>query len=189
MDEPGTRLIAEALGMTWVYYPNTVHRLSGRDFGCAILSRVTLHGDRKLMLPHASRFHGIRRAAVAASIDIGGRSVRIFNIHLATMVENGPGERREQLEAVLDDAGNFDRVILAGDFNSPRIPLVAVRRGYAWPTRRIGPTNAIWAMDHVLLRGLSLDDAGAFGSVRDCLRASDHKPVWARLSLPPSPGT
>ncbi len=184
MDEAGTRHIAEGLGMAWVYYPSTVHRLSGRDFGCAILSRLPMQGDRKIMLPHASRFHRMRRAAVTASIDVRGRLVQVFNVHLATMVENGPRQRREQLEAILDDAGHFDRVILAGDFNSPRIPGAAVRYGYAWPTRRIGPTNAIWAMDHVLLKGLSLHDAGAFGSVRDSLGASDHKPVWVRVSLP-----
>ena len=31
--------LGRALGLAWVYYPNTVHPLNNRDFGCAILSR------------------------------------------------------------------------------------------------------------------------------------------------------
>src|SRR6185436_14408620 len=101
----------------------------------------------------------------------------------ATMVDNGPLQRREQLLTVLEDAARYPRSVVTGDFNSPKVPAVALERGYTWPTRKIGRTNALWAMDHVLLRGVALDGAGAFGSVRDTVDASDHKPVWARLRV------
>jgi endonuclease/exonuclease/phosphatase family metal-dependent hydrolase len=183
MDAPATATIAESLGMAWVYYPNTIHPLARKDFGCAILSRFPIEEDRKILLPHAARFRGIRRAALAATIRVGNLAVRVYNVHLATMVDNGPRQRRDQLRVVLDDAERYDTVILAGDFNSPRVADVALARGYAWPTRRIGATNAIWAMDHILLKGLRLDGDLAFGSVPDPYRASDHKPVWARIRL------
>ena len=183
MDAPGAAAIAEGLGMAFVYYPNTVHPVGGKDFGCAILSRYPIEDDRKILLPHLGRFRGILRGAVAATIRIGTHGVRMYNVHLATMVDNGPRQRREQLAAVLDDAERFPRVVLSGDFNSDRVPAIALARGYTWPTRRLGPTNAIWALDHILLKGLELTAPSAFGSIRDSVGASDHKPVWARIHL------
>jgi len=52
MDAEGTRRIAEALGMGWVYYPAAVHPKRGSDFGNAILSRWPIVADEKQMLPH-----------------------------------------------------------------------------------------------------------------------------------------
>jgi len=154
-----------------------------KDFGCAILSRFPIEDDRKIMLPHLARFRRIQRAAVAATIRIGAHAIRVYNVHLATMVDNGPRQRREQLAAVLEDADRFSHVVLSGDFNSDRVPEVALERGYTWPTRNLGPTNAIWAMDHILLKGLTLAGPTAYGAVRDSVGASDHKPVWARIHL------
>lgn len=183
MDAPGAAAIAGALGMAWVYYPNTVHPVARKDFGCAILSRFPIEDDRKILLPHLARIRRIQRAAVAATIRIGSHQVRVYNVHLATMVDNGPRQRREQLAAVLDDADGFPQVVLSGDFNSDKVPEVALARGYTWPTRELGPTNALWAMDHILLKGLTVAAPPAFGSVRDSVGASDHKPVWARVLL------
>ena len=183
MDAPGTERIAAALGLAYVYYPNTVHPIARKDFGCAILSRWPIADDRKILLPHVARLRRVQRAAVAATISVGARRLRVYNVHLATMVDNGPKQRRAQLDAVLDDAAAWPGAVIAGDFNSPRVPLVAARRGFRWPTRRIGPTNAIWALDHVLLKGVDLETPTSFGSVRDTVGASDHKPVWARIRL------
>src|SRR5258705_7079226 len=52
MDAEGTRRIADALGMSWVYYPAAVHPKLGHDFGNAVLSRWPIVADEKLMLPH-----------------------------------------------------------------------------------------------------------------------------------------
>ena len=51
MDAPGTQRIAEALGMSWVYYPGAVHPSGGKDFGPAILVRGRILRDGKVMLP------------------------------------------------------------------------------------------------------------------------------------------
>jgi endonuclease/exonuclease/phosphatase family metal-dependent hydrolase len=183
MDAPGARAIAGALGLAYVYYPAAVHPIPLRDFGNAILSRYPIEDDRKIVLPHLARFRLMQRTAVAATVRVGEQRLRVYCVHLATMVDNGPKQRREQLKAVLEDAEGFQKVLLAGDFNSDRVPAVALARGFTWPTRRLGPTNAIWALDHVLLKGLKLEGERAYGSVRDVRRASDHKPVWARVSL------
>jgi endonuclease/exonuclease/phosphatase family metal-dependent hydrolase len=181
MDGPATAQIAEALGMAWIYYPSTVHPIARKDFGCAILSRLPIEDDRKVLLPHVARLRRIQRAAVAATI----AGIRFYNVHLSTMIDNGPGQRRDQLRTLLRDADRYPRAVIAGDFNSPRVPVIAYREGYAWPTRRLGPTNAFWAMDHILLKGVRLASDDASGSVVDTMAASDHKPVWARLRTAP----
>ena len=141
----GAAAIAGALGMAYIYYPNTVHPVARKDFGCAIRRASRSRTTARSLLPHLGRFRGLQRAAVAATIRIGVHSVRLYNVHLATMVDNGPRQRREQLAAVLDDAERFPQVVLSGDFNSDRVPEIALARGYTWPTRGSGPTNAIWA--------------------------------------------
>ncbi|PYP97430.1 MAG: hypothetical protein DMD34_03615 [Gemmatimonadetes bacterium] len=60
MDAPGTSRIADALGMSYVYYPATIHPATNRDFGNAILS----HSRR----PSASR---PRRRSSSASTRCG----------------------------------------------------------------------------------------------------------------------
>jgi endonuclease/exonuclease/phosphatase (EEP) superfamily protein YafD len=183
MDEVGTRQIADALGFAYVYYPATLHPLTGRDFGNAILSRFPIEDDRKILMPHLARFRHTLRAAVGATIRVGTRRLRVYSIHVATVIGNGPQARREQLAAVLADAAGYPTVLVGGDFNSSTVPDIALARGYTWPTRRLAHTASFWTMDHILLRGLTLTDATAFGLVREVHGASDHKPVWARVVL------
>ena len=184
MDEAGTRAVADALGLAYVYYPSTLHPATHRDFGNAILSRYPISDDRKIVLPHLARPNGTLRTAVGATIQVGPRRVRIYSVHLATMLDNGPRARREQLAAVLADAEPFPLVVLGGDFNSGSVPEIALPRGFAWPTRHLGRTRALWDVDHILLKGLAVPADSAVGLIRNVNGASDHKPVWARVVLP-----
>lgn len=187
MDEAGTREIADSLGFAYVYYPSTLHPVTKRDFGNAILTRLPIEEDRKIILPFLARFRHTLRVAVGATIRVGTRRLRVYSVHLATFVANGPRERREQLAAVLADAEAYPTVLIGGDFNSGTVPEVALARGYTWPTRHLAHTSAIWTMDHVLLKGLALVNASAFGLVREIHGASDHKPIWARVVLQDAP--
>ncbi|HTT68363.1 MAG TPA: endonuclease/exonuclease/phosphatase family protein [Gemmatimonadales bacterium] len=188
MDEPGARTIADSLGLAWVYYPATVSPTTHRDFGDAILSRFPIEDDRKIILPHLARNRRTQRAAVAATIRVEGRQVRVYSVHLATMFELGPRARREQLAAVLADARRYPLVVLGGDFNSSSVPQIARADGYAWPTDHLGRTEAFWDMDHVLLKGMEAAGNPAVGLVKNVRGASDHKPVWARVVLPAETG-
>jgi endonuclease/exonuclease/phosphatase family metal-dependent hydrolase len=183
MDEPGTRRIAEALGLGYVYYPATRHPRTGRDFGNAILTRWPIEDDRKIVLPHLGRFGATQRAAVAATLRIGTQAVRVYSVHLATMTANGPGARRDQIRAVLDDADRYDVAILGGDFNSETVPEVALTRGFTWPTRGLPRTSILWTFDHILLKGLAPAGPTALGVVPEVRGASDHRPVWMRVPL------
>lgn len=179
MDLPGTRRLAEALGMAYVYYPAVVHHSTGRDFGNAILSRWPLSEDRKVILPHRGQFRGQQRIAVGATVLVGGTPVRVYSVHLETPVEAGPRRKHAQAEAVLADAAAYPRVIIAGDLNGRGIGRLFAARGYAWPTRDEPATVHRWSWDHVFLRGLAPPARDASGVVRENRRASDHRPVWA----------
>ncbi len=186
MDAPSTAAVAESLGLHWVYYPAALHPMSDRDFGNAVLSRWPIAADRKLVLPHLARGRRTQRIAVAATVLAPGGPVRVYSLHLATMVGNGPNDRRDQLRAVLADADSFPTVLIGGDFNSETVPEIALERGYAWPTRGLGRTSSLWTLDHVLLRGLAVATDSAVGVVQ-ADGISDHRPVWAVLVRAPAP--
>jgi endonuclease/exonuclease/phosphatase family metal-dependent hydrolase len=183
MDAAGTRALATALGMSYVYYPATLYQRRGRDFGNAILSRWPIVDDRKISLPHRSRFNATRRAAVRATIDVAGIALQVYSVHLATQIEIGPGKRRDQTRAVVADANGHARVVVAGDMNSHGIGALFEAHGFAWPTREQATTTALFNWDHIFLRGVALVDPDSTGVVRNDHRASDHRPVWAALAL------
>ena len=183
MDEPGVRALSAALGMSYVYYPATVHPQTGRDFGNAVLSRWPITGDRKVILPHLGRWKLTERAAVGATILVGSVPIRVYSVHLGTPLELGPGGKRDQVRALLRDAVAYPRVLIAGDMNGQSIGREFVAHGYRWPTEHEGPTSSFFSFDHIFLLGLG-DHANA-GVVRDTLQASDHRPVWATIALGP----
>ena len=179
----GTRRIAEGMGMRWVYYPTWAAR--GDDgFGNAVLSRWPILDDAKLILLHRAFFNDGLRTATAATVDVDGILVRVYSIHLATRFNLPTWKRREQLQAVLDDAAQHPRVIIGGDLNSNDLGGSAVDRDFAWPTRELPPTVYCFRWDHVFYRGLEAAFTGA-GAVMDNRGASDHRPIWVRLALPP----
>ena len=184
MDAAATRHIADALHMGYVYYPASIARKTRRDFGNAILSRWPMMADRKIVLPHHARLEGTQRIATAATIVVKGLPLRVYSVHLATMVELGPGSRREQVRAVLADAAEYPRVVVSGDMNSSSIGEEFQQAGFHWVTAHNPHTHHFWTFDHVFLKGLEPFSGGATGVVRDARGASDHRPVWAVAVLP-----
>lgn len=184
MDAPAAELIADSLGMAFVYYPATRRPGTRRDFGNAVLSRWPIEDDAKVIMPHLALFNRTQRAGVGATVRIGETRVRVYSVHLAIPFANGPAARRDQLRAVLADADSFPVVVIGGDFNSETVPEVALERGYTWPTRRLPRTALLGTLDHVLIRGLVLADSTAMGVARDTLDVSDHRPVWMDAALP-----
>ena len=179
MDAPATRYIARTLGMWFVYYPATLHLRHQRDFGNAILSRWPIVEDRKIMLPHQARVVGTARTATAATVRVGQTPVRVYSTHLGTYVNITGAQRREQLHAILEDAEKYEHVVLGGDMNEPGLGNLAVDKGYAWPTERGPRTAAVGRLDHIFLKGLSVPDSAASGTILNVREASDHRPVWA----------
>jgi endonuclease/exonuclease/phosphatase family metal-dependent hydrolase len=179
MDAEGTRRIASALGMGYVYYPAIFHKRTKRDFGNAILSRWPIVEDARLVLPHPSRYAGTHRIATAATLQVGSARVRVYSTHLGTPMDISGSSRRNQLRAIFTDAAAHPLVIVGGDLNSHDVGKASAEAGYAWPTRE-GPRTTWWGRwDHVFLKGLTVPDTGASGTIADGRGVSDHVPIWA----------
>ncbi len=179
MDEDGVQRIAAALSLgNYVYYPATVAR--GRNFGNAILSRWPLEDDAKLILPHLALFDGSQRIAVRATARVGARRVRLYSVHLATMLDHWPPARRDQAMAVIADADAAnDPVIIGGDTNAPGMWKAFDGRGYRCITRDLGGTRGPFSIDHIFTRGVALQRPEARGVIHGHDDVSDHSPVWA----------
>ncbi len=188
MDREATCAIANALGMSWVYYPASVHR--GRDFGNAILSRWPFIDDHKVVLPGRAPFDGRARIAVAARLDGPCGPFFIVSVHNETLLA-GEIAQRAQVAAVWGDAlapyRNLPGVV-AGDFNIVSEQLLAwmVERFALQGMQHVAPpprsTTARsmlgeHALDHIFARGFVASGAG----VAPSRGASDHHAVWASL--------
>lgn len=183
MDEAGTRVVADRLGMGYTYYPAVFHFRSDRDFGNAVLYRFPVLEQSKLVLPHVSLLTRTQRIATAVTLDVGSTRLRVYSTHLGTPLEVGPGARRAQLRTILEDAGPYATVLVGGDLNSGSVGEVAQERGFAWPTRE-GPSTVGWGRwDHIFARGFdtAAPDAVRAGTVTDLEQVSDHAPVWVEL--------
>ena len=179
MTAEGVQAIAQALSLSAAYYPAS--NRGGRDSGNAVLSRWPMTSSWKVLLPHLSRTKGEARAAVGARLLIGGRTLRAYSVHISSPFGLTPGQRRDQVDAVLADArASPDPVVLGGDYNGRRIGARFETAGYTWPTRDAGPSLATFSVDHVFMRGLPGFVARS-GVARDVRDASDHRPVWVVL--------
>jgi endonuclease/exonuclease/phosphatase family metal-dependent hydrolase len=180
MDAPGVERLARALGYDYVYYPAAFHPTGRKDFGNAVLVRGRILDDHKVTLPYPSRSRGLQRIAVAADVEVSGRRLRVYSVHLETPTEIWPWQRRAQMAAVLDDARTAPAVVIAGDFNDRDVvgPLME-KSGYGWVSQGARRTVGPFAWDHVFTRGLP--GPARCGVVLDNRQASDHRPVWAEL--------
>ena len=197
MDPEGTEAIARALGRHFVYYPAAVHPHHARLFGNAVLSRWPITAHSVLMLPHGHPFSGHRRIAVAADVDLGGVTLHVVSVHLATVVMP-QDERLEQVTAALDSLGAASGpTIIGGDFNTiTSYEVTLVRRifrraGFRWA--RLPPGSTVKKMlqtivgqdlilDHIFYRELQLLDTG----IAEEAEASDHLPISALFGWQPT---
>jgi endonuclease/exonuclease/phosphatase family metal-dependent hydrolase len=199
MDLTGTERIACALGLGFVYYPAALHPGTGRPlrpFGVALLSPWPITDDRKVALAPTSAKDAAQKAALAATVWVDGRRIRVANVHLQsglTPRQIGPqlAEALAGIEGANDEAVP---VVVAGDFNTfGREHLAAVAREAVrhrltavlpegTQTFSFAGIEMPVQLDHVFVRGLVSRGAG-----RGPRRGSDHYPVWADLSFPGPP--
>ena len=185
MNGPAAKMVADSLGMHYVYYPAIYNRIVRRDIGNAILSRWPIVEDAKLILPSRSRYAKTQRIATATTIQVGSRRVRVYSTHFGTPADLGREGREAQLDAIIANAAAYPFVVIGGDMNSRDIGRVARDRGYMWPTDTIPKSNLAGRIDHFFLRGVLIPDSAGAGTVRVPSTVSDHSAIWIRAVLPP----
>jgi endonuclease/exonuclease/phosphatase family metal-dependent hydrolase len=187
MDAPAVERIARELRMNYVYFPSTVHPMSHRDFGTAVLSPWPLDEARKILLPHAAFTTRARRAVTSAVMHRGALRIRAMAVHLSAPGSVSDEDRQEQVRIMLDDAAKTDdAVVVGGDFNGRGVGNWFTKRGFTWVTEQLPGTSRglgrWWSFDHVFVRGLTVAGGGPGAGVVDSAGASDHRAVWVRLA-------
>ena len=169
----------------WLDFEEPIDMHDSGDTGVALLSRLPLADVTRIDLPwHECQWRP--RLAMAATISVGPRQLRLFNAHIDPHAAiNG---QLEQLEVVAAKAeATTMPTIILGDFNTlSRQKCIDTRKflesqGYTTPY----PTGtATWRggglrmhADWIFVRGLKIERWG----VARPLNVSDHWPIWAEI--------
>jgi endonuclease/exonuclease/phosphatase family metal-dependent hydrolase len=172
----------------WLNFEEQIGVDEESDTGVALLSSVSLHELTRIDLPwHDCAWRP--RLAMAATIELAGSRVRLFNVHIDP---HGPlNNQHQQTEAVLAEAEKHNGpTVILGDFNTlSKQKAVEIRKlmeshDFSTPF----PTNiATWRgaalrfhADWIFVRGVRINRWG----VAKPLNVSDHWPIWAEISLP-----
>jgi endonuclease/exonuclease/phosphatase family metal-dependent hydrolase len=108
----GVEWLSRRLGMLYVYAP-----AADRQFGNVIFSRLRITAAEARELPQGAGT--MRRSFAAATVELpGGRTVRLYDVHLAHRDQDTP-TRLAQVTALLKAWDGRSPAIIAGDFNAP----------------------------------------------------------------------
>lgn len=198
-----TRRLAEALGLNYVYAPARPTE-DGGTHGLAILSRFPLSDIEVLPLKQYNlRYNTRRRIALGATVQIGDRPLRLYNLHLDTRLN--ARDRLEQLRPVVEAAlaQPLAAVVVGGDFNTNAfrwllhvVPVFASdqagavdafmrEKGFDAPLAEAGSTSRKaflgLRLDSLYSRHVAVQGAG----VESAVDASDHAPLWMEIAWPP----
>jgi endonuclease/exonuclease/phosphatase family metal-dependent hydrolase len=180
MDAPGTKQIADRVGMNYAYVPSAVHPSSRRDIGVAVLSAWPILDTRKVPLPHPHRFRKLHRSALEATVESPLGLVRVYSVHFETLLGASGHARRDQARTILDAASAWSGpVIVGGDFNGRGAADEMARAGFVWLTRSVHHTSRIFDLDQILVRGLCPAGHPEAAKVNGPTGISDHHPVWS----------
>lgn len=200
------RELAEALRMSWIHVPAGIPRgikprtrqwwldfeeqiglYDSGDTGVGLLSRLPLTDVTRIDLPW-QECAWRPRLAMAATITVGVRRLRIFNAHVDPHA--AVDGQLEQLEVLVDQAEKESGpTLILGDFNTLSRKKVEETRsflelhGYTTPLAAGTPT---WRgagirlhADWIFSRGVKIAKWG----VAKPLNVSDHWPIWAEVEL------
>jgi len=171
----------------WLNFEEQIGLHDEGDTGVALLSRLPLSEIERIDLPwHDCPWRP--RLAMSASVDLGERKLRLFNVHIDP---HGPlDNQHQQTETVLKVAERYDEpTVILGDFNTlSKRKAIEIKKlledsGYSTPF----PVNiATWRgaglrfhADWIFVRGARVSRWG----VARPLSASDHWPIWAEVEI------
>ncbi len=153
--------------------------------GNAILARKSMKvtAARPMLLPHLEP-----RGAAVADLDCDGRPVRVVGMHLGLTRK----WRQLQTETIVSELrqleGNLPTVLM-GDLNEPDLKSGVLRAFEQRHTiAECGPSfhasMPVFTLDRIIVtENIAIGEAGVHRSALS-REASDHLPIWARLTLP-----
>jgi endonuclease/exonuclease/phosphatase family metal-dependent hydrolase len=153
--------------------------------GNVILARktITVAAARPMALPHLEP-----RGAAVADLDLGGRRVRVVGMHLGLTKK----WRQLQTETIVAELRALEAnmpTILMGDLNEPDLKSGVLR---AFEQRHTivtcGPSfhasMPVVSLDRIIVtEDIAIAEAGVHRTAMS-REASDHLPIWARVTLP-----
>ncbi|MBL4597925.1 MAG: endonuclease/exonuclease/phosphatase family protein [Rhizobiaceae bacterium] len=128
------------------------------------------------------------RGAVAADINLGGRSVRCVATHLGLLARIRKQQVRKIITSLHDEPGDLPTII-AGDFNEWRnsescIDLFSENYRSIDPEPSFHSALPVVALDRIIVsRDINFLKTSVHTSKKSKI-ASDHLPLWADISLP-----
>jgi len=191
-EDDQARFIAEHLKL--LHAVGGTRRLRGGIYGNVILSRWPILDTRNYDISVRGRE---QRGCLRADVEVGGRLLHVFNVHLGTAyLERRHQGRRLIDEAILNDKELNGPRLMLGDFNewtrglASRLlasHLVSADVRLHLPRSRTYPgVLPLLHLDHIYYEdSLELEAMRLFRS-RLSLLASDHLPLVADFQLPPA---
>ena len=191
-EDDQARFIAEQLKLS--HAVGGTRRLRGGIYGNVILSRWPILDTRNYDISVRGRE---QRGCLRADVEVGGRLLHVFNVHLGTAyLERRHQGRRLIDEAILNDKELNGPRLMLGDFNewtrglASRLlasHLVSADVRLHLPRSRTYPgVLPLLHLDHIYYEdSLELEAMRLFRS-RLSLLASDHLPLVADFQLPPA---
>ena len=171
----------------WLDFEEPIDLYDKGDTGVAIISRVPLLDVERIDLPwHECPWRP--RLAMGATIPLGGKQLRLFNVHVDPHA--AAGGQLAQLEAIVSQADTSGLpVLIIGDFNTLSSKKCSATKKFLerHQLRTPMPTGtATWRgagirlhADWIFTRGVEVKRWG----VARPLSVSDHWPIWAEVNL------
>jgi endonuclease/exonuclease/phosphatase family metal-dependent hydrolase len=169
----------------WLDFEEPIDLHDSGDTGVALLSRLPLHDVTRIDLPW-QECQWRPRLAIAATISVDGKDVRIFNAHVDPHAAVDGQLAQLEVIAAQAEATTLPTIVL-GDFNTlSRQKCIETRefleaRGYTTPFPTGTPTwrTTVLKMhaDWIFVRGVKIERWG----VAKPLNVSDHWPIWAEV--------
>lgn len=187
------QILAEELGMYYAWAaPPAAPGSKEEDTGVAILSAYPLTDVCRLVLPHKGP-GGRRRAALGATINLGGTDVRFYSVHsdsripvackleqMNTAIKELACHRKDMPAVILGDLNTWEpaavdktfKLFAAANFHTPFDEQPTFFRRALFITIEL-------KLDWIWLRNLAATSHG----IDQTIKLSDHWPLWIKVNV------
>lgn len=202
MDESGVISIAEAMKLSYIYYPAINHPKHKKNVGNAILSKWPISKSEKFITGFSSSFpvlfegtnYKFNKTATVAEILLNGQLVSFVTTHAPAV--NTSATKKDFANSIASFAQELGQyVVVTGDFNTfgtyeAKQTANSFRdHGFDWASHHVGSTvssvksvlsvlpKTAFQLDHIFIKGFDLK----YISTVQQNGVSDHLPIVAEI--------